>query len=124
MNPKPLTLQEAFNQVWDWFVVQGNPQSTTDHGEPICQYRGPNGAKCAAGVLLTDEEYKPSMEGSSFQANEWGLHRFRHIEVEVGRMQCMHDQWQPLMCVNFNTYMKEKLTGFAIQYSLTVPGAP
>lgn len=30
-----------------------------------CVYRGPNGIMCAVGCELTDEEYKPSMEGHS-----------------------------------------------------------
>jgi hypothetical protein len=30
---------------------------------PICAYRSPEGDKCAAGILITDEEYNVKMEG-------------------------------------------------------------
>lgn len=57
--------QEIFNKLWDHFVVQGNPQSTNGN---VCLYRGPNGARCAAGVVLPDEHYDPKLEGLSLRA--------------------------------------------------------
>ncbi len=59
------TAQEIFTQVWNHFVVDGGAYSVDSKG---CCYRGPNGAKCAVGVLLRDDEYSPEIEGSSVGA--------------------------------------------------------
>jgi hypothetical protein len=59
--------QEAFNKVWNHFVVNKGPASFVEdeHGEVGgCQYRGPGGAKCAAGVLIEDDEYDAYMDMS------------------------------------------------------------
>lgn len=37
-----------------------------------CLYRGPNGKKCAIGILIPDEKYDPDMEGKcSYQLKEY-----------------------------------------------------
>jgi len=62
------TAQDAFNAVWDWFVVQGRPASIAQLAEgcrPTCAYRGDGGARCAAGVLLDDRDYAPHIEGGA-----------------------------------------------------------
>lgn len=61
--------QEIFNTVKDHLLKQGVKSACTsknpNSGEDIttCMYRGPDGAKCAAGVLIPDEAYKTSFEG-------------------------------------------------------------
>ena len=64
--PEPVvaepTLQEAYDTIVDWFEQPEHDRSVDDKG--ICVYRGPNGNRCAVGVLLPDEEYDPKMEGS------------------------------------------------------------
>lgn len=53
------TKQEIFNHVVTSLRVQ-NKKSIGHDG--VCMYRGPNGTKCAAGWLLPDDKYTPSME--------------------------------------------------------------
>ncbi len=48
-----MTKQEVFNTVWRHFVVEGNPLSF-DPKNYRCLYRGPDGAKCAIGLFLSD----------------------------------------------------------------------
>ena len=48
------TAQEIFDTVYHHFITNKQPRSTNTFGG--CQYRGPNGTKCAVGVLLTDDE--------------------------------------------------------------------
>lgn len=61
------TEQEVFDQVVRHMLTQGE-RSENDIG---CVYRGPNGLKCAAGCLISDEEYNSDMdnnpEGTSWQ---------------------------------------------------------
>ena len=56
-----LTKQECFDRVWDWFVRKGRRKSF-DAAVEQCMYRGPKGARCAAGVLISDKAYTPAIE--------------------------------------------------------------
>lgn len=54
------TLQEAFDKIWDWFVVQGHGPSYNDG---MCGYRGDRGCKCNIGVLIPDSFDCRGIEG-------------------------------------------------------------
>ena len=58
------TNQEIFDIVAKHLLTQ-NKRSTTinNDGVAVCRYRGDNGLKCAAGVLITDGLYSERMEG-------------------------------------------------------------
>jgi hypothetical protein len=48
--------QEMFDKVWDWFVTNKNaPSISLTKAIETCMYRGPNGTKCAFGVLIPDD---------------------------------------------------------------------
>lgn len=51
--------QDVFNRVWDHFVTKGNPRAIINQR---CLYRTPDGARCAVGLLIPDEEYSPDIE--------------------------------------------------------------
>lgn len=56
-----LTKQEVFETVAKHLFSQGRQALAL---ETICQYRAPDGTKCAIGVLIRDDEYKAAeMEG-------------------------------------------------------------
>lgn len=59
------TAQEVFDQVAEHLLTQG--KKSLDFKR--CAYRSPNGLKCAAGCLISDDEYRLAMEGR----NWWGL---------------------------------------------------
>lgn len=56
-----MNLQEMFDKIWDWTIVQNQPRSF-DCNINRCLYRGPNGTKCFIGVLIPDELYSPELE--------------------------------------------------------------
>lgn len=56
-----LSEQETFETVARHLFKQG--ERAMLHG--YCQYRAPDGMKCAIGCLFTDEEYEPLMESHS-----------------------------------------------------------
>jgi hypothetical protein len=58
-----ITEQEIFDQSTLGLIAQGGPSKAKD--SPRCLYRGPGGRKCAVGILITDEEYKPEMDGDA-----------------------------------------------------------
>lgn len=52
--------QQIFNVVADHLLTQ-NRRSANEIGS--CKYRGPDGTKCAVGILIPDDMYKRRMEG-------------------------------------------------------------
>jgi len=95
------TAQEVFNQVAHHLLTQGRqsigPYGNEDFEGPTtgCAYRGTHSDKCAAGCLMSDEEYQVSWEGKS-----WG----RLVEMKIApdthdwlisRLQHIHDSSQP-----------------------------
>jgi hypothetical protein len=69
-----VTKQEIFDKVYRWFAVDGN-QRSFDTQRGLCAYRGKNGARCAVGVLIPDNEYSSRFEGDS-------------VMVLLGREKC------------------------------------
>jgi hypothetical protein len=61
------TDQEIFNLVADHLLKQGRKSQTADALQ--CFYRGPDGLKCAIGVLIPDEFYGPRFEDTSSVEN-------------------------------------------------------
>ncbi len=53
--------QEIFTRVYQGLMEQGTGSYLV---EPYfsCRYRGPNGTKCAVGLLIKDEDYSPNLE--------------------------------------------------------------
>jgi hypothetical protein len=86
--------------------------------ETMCQYRSPDGMKCAAGVLIPDDQYNPEME-----TNLWGdlvekeIVENKFVE-EIDQLQMIHDfgPSDPEQCV---IKWKKELIAFAKQYNLT-----
>jgi hypothetical protein len=56
--PKNITKQGIFNKVWRHFIVDKGPRGVglDKDGCRACLYRAPNGAACAVGVCLRDDE--------------------------------------------------------------------
>ena len=85
------TAQEVFDQVATHLLKQ-KTRSTSENG---CAYRGPNGLKCAAGCLISDEEYKPDMEGAVWTRLFYnGYVSSHHMELIRG-LQIIHDSYPP-----------------------------
>ena len=101
-------------------MVQENEHSMDEVGL-TCQYRGPHGAKCAAGVLIPDELYDPKMEGDSIRGvvADYDLPLFEDVNVNLlYDMQMAHDNGGG---DGFTEHMKNRLTHVATRHSLTVP---
>lgn len=119
-----LTNQECFNKVWDWFVVNKNPQSVKDNN--VCQYRGPSGAKCAAGVLMRDEDYSVEFEGYGVNGINDSLNQYFNDLVQdicfVAKLQQAHDNWNIIIHnKDFSIHMETTLTKLAQEHNLQIP---
>lgn len=72
-----LTNQEIFTKVRNHLLSQNRRAQTINaDGEPLCMYRAPDGAMCAAGCLISYEAYDASLEGS-------GVHELAVSEMLV-----------------------------------------
>lgn len=114
-----MTPQEAFDKVWDWFIVQKKPLGHNDYES--C-YIGPDGCRCAIGVLLppdlilTDTQQKYTVvllrkERESVDKTLKGLD-----DDFVERLQSAHDS-----CVFRGKRIYDTLRALAKYFSLQIP---
>ena len=57
-----MTNQEVFDKVATHLLTQNRKSINEEETGNACKYRGPNGLKCAAGILIPDDIYNSSME--------------------------------------------------------------
>lgn len=60
-----MTDQELFDRVVTHLRTQGRPAKD---GWGVCNYRAPDGCKCAIGALIPDETYDEVFEGCALQS--------------------------------------------------------
>ena len=90
-----MNAQETFDTVAKHMLTQGR-RSTTD-GANTCRYRGSEGRKCAAGVLIPDEIYTEEMEGLGWRAVCETHPRVPQAHCQlISELQRIHDTAEPL----------------------------
>lgn len=62
LSLRPLSNQEAFDRVWNRFVVEKAPKSIEGG---VCVYRGADDKRCAFGLMLPEKLYRREFEGMS-----------------------------------------------------------
>lgn len=102
------TMQQVFDQVATHLLTQGKQALMASSAllkaqmlgiefvaATVCAYRGENGTKCAAGCLISDDEYVQHMEGNSWrELVEQGLVP-GHLLTLIARLQSIHDHHFP-----------------------------
>ncbi len=135
-----MTLQEAFDKVWQWFVVERHSISSA----PVtgtCKYRS-DGNKCAIGVLIPDEVYTTLIEYRTIEDlnnyiktnteyakqiskfSTWFIDNLQPMIKELIELQRCHDSFIDKICKksdSFNFHMEISLEAFALKYNLSVP---
>lgn len=97
-NLEQATAQEVFNQVARHLLKQKKKSIIRDK----CFYRGEDGLACAAGCLISDEEYKAQRDASQYgnkfeDAGSWSMlvtndlvpNKHSHL---ICRLQTVHDR--------------------------------
>lgn len=119
-----MTDQEMFNKIVTHLLTQKVRSEGCDaDGTTTCLYRGPDGAKCAVGVLIADEHYTPSLENKV--VTSWPVSKALvasgvtnanrpRTQMLLAACQGVHDTVKPRQ-------WKERLTGLAQEYDLTMP---
>jgi len=88
----PSDKQSVFDHVATHLLTQRVPARSASG---MCQYRGPNGTKCAVGYLIPDSDYRPEWEGSSIQGRELYLVGRGFSISLLSDLQGLHDQHSP-----------------------------
>jgi hypothetical protein len=94
-NYRTATELELIDYVTDHLLKQGVRSFDANSGG--CRYRDDNGNKCAAGCLISDDEYNPSMEGSvwiNIVRGHWGVLSDTHADL-IAKLQDIHDFADP-----------------------------
>lgn len=93
-----VTLPQATEQeVFDQVVIHLFTQKTksVDGNNETCVYRTPDGKKCAAGCLISDEEYDSDIEGEAWtKLVEKGFAPNAHVKL-ISALQRVHDHFTP-----------------------------
>lgn len=112
------TRREAFDVVKAHLLAQGEQCIGLDGG---CAYRGPNGTKCAIGILIADEHYDNELEGTNVQTpavseaisdSGWPLDSISLNLYEV--LQDVHDNVN--VDVNISKVWKSELIAIEMEY--------
>lgn len=114
-----MTNQEAFDKVVRGLRAQGRPSLEGAHQ---CMYRNAEGLKCAAGMLIPDSEYKPSMENVPirFLIQSDKLPSLNTLNIDlIASLQTAHDNEVP--DEGWLERMEVRYAKIAYDYSLVVP---
>src|SRR5690606_13748718 len=121
------TEQEVFDYVCEHLVRQGKPSWSSKYG--VCLYLDDEGNKCAAGCLISDDEYKTDYEGQNWVTLIGNFKETTSCHVHlISRLQQAHDS--STMDLRSNRYngggirmdfiniLKPKLLGVANEFGL------
>lgn len=89
-NLAKATEQQIFDQVVSHMLKQGR-QSALENG--LCKYRGPEGLMCAAGCLMSDDEYNPNFDKGAGNWHSLVNKKIvpSHHSMLIRKLQICHD---------------------------------
>jgi hypothetical protein len=86
------TAQEVYDQVKTHLLTQNCKSQDPDLG--FCKYLGPNNTKCAAGCLISDDEYEYDMEGTLWAGLvDRNIITRDHLNL-IEDLQTVHDHYE------------------------------
>lgn len=98
--------QALFDKAAEHLLKQNEKAMSVWGGTPIprCAYRGENGKMCAVGCLISDEHYRPDMEGANpndllteigasngFDPEKLTIYQQSELIYMLDRLQSVHD---------------------------------
>lgn len=109
-----MTPKEIIDRVYKHFIVEKNPPSVQFNPVRYC-YRGPNGTKCAVGIFIKDEDYKPEWDGYNGKSvSQLPLPYLQEHMALFHALQVAHDT--SVHMTNFVEAFKTKLETIAQLY--------
>lgn len=141
-KPQPQSNQDAFNNVWQHFIVEGNKPAIDAGG--ACVYRGTEGKMCAIGCQLADDVYDPMLERKTFmdisdvaagKPPAYGVELDTEVAIRfmgyfsmvtpkfMDNMQEIHDRMSDFIRDdNVMDRLEQQLIHFAEHNNITIPG--
>jgi hypothetical protein len=111
--------QEAFTKVWTGLKAQGFLRALGEGG--TCAYRGTEGRRCAAGILIPDAEYRPEFESKTISQ----LVRLKQVPSLNDMSEDVRNVVQDCQWAHDDSItpadMEGNLRNVAARYKLTVP---
>lgn len=106
-----MNYQDTFNKVARHLLAQ-DTKSEDENGN--CLYRGPDGLKCAIGVLIPDDKYYKTLEGIRAESSVVSkiLKASREDRIFLKDLQQIHDDYDPPV-------WKDRLSNLANSYALS-----
>lgn len=92
-NLKDATAQQVFEQIATHLLNQG--EKSIDPDNINCRYKNKEGFMCAAGCLLSDDEYSTDFEGEPWSILIDKYDVPHNHGALIGRFQCIHDSANP-----------------------------
>lgn len=123
--------QEALNRTYKHFITDKRPFSYCENSEDPNRgrYRGDDGTACPVGLLMTDEEYSPDMEGKApmwidNDENPMRMAISYHLDF-LFRLSDAHDQiipvWREGKHDAARLYLELELAHIATDWKLNLP---
>jgi hypothetical protein len=115
--------QEAFNEIWDHFIVKGSPPGN-DEGDTFCCLRTRKGNCCHVGRLIPDEQYNEGLECAA--TDPFSLMAkvpiLQHLSKEfLDEIREAHDEAASF--VDFTARDEKNLRQIAKDFNLTIPAS-
>lgn len=130
-----MTKQEIYDTVCKGLAEQGGPSIRCNESgmRTACLYRGPGGRKCAAGLLIPDDLYRPDMDTATYTSFRRVVERYPELRELIGvdnlklvqSLQDAHDERSvpsPSMTLMDPEEIVNALHQVALRYGIT-PGA-
>lgn len=116
-NLATATQEDIFYQVQDHLLEQ-KERSVRENGT-MCLYKNEKGLKCAAGCLISEEEYKESFEDNTWEdLVKAGLVPIDHMQL-IRKLQLLHDKPIGDDCSNWPEGLEEIKNYFGIKERVT-----
>jgi hypothetical protein len=120
--------QEAFNEIWDHFIVKGSPPGAQP-GRSSCRLRTTDGKCCHLGKLIPDEQYSFDLEIAAPYTRR--LKELTPVlqalsDGFLSRLRFAHDQAAAESTHNLASFTKadeRNLRELAANFNLTIPAS-
>ena len=99
-----MTKQEVFDKVATHLLTQNKKAICPIDGR--CKYRTSEGLKCAAGIMISDDEYSPEMESWAVNhlITKYNLEKIAPFKDLLYKLQGIHD-WKEVQ--NWKTELQK-----------------
>lgn len=109
------TAQEIFDTVAKRMIAQGRPSMNGD----TCMYRSEDGAVCAVGAAIRDDEYGDFMELRSVEDIEMEGDLPERLVPHIRLLKDLQEMHDSLCAAEWQERIRDELEGVAVMHNLS-----